>query len=812
MKNKRQIYKFAVGSIATTATIVAPIATVISCGNNSKVGQQQSVQQVKKDMIALKDVSLNEYDIERSLLNTQEYGILPVTRIQHIFETKKAENSPVKMTEKIDQIIGQNVTAMRNIDLADAELQNYSKIFIDSAVNGKDGKTQSLTNPFASFKVKKSEVINSFGPAAKQIKDIIDSNSKDKFSILTMETKKDSENADNEFVSGEYEVRLYKKPANSAELDKAIKLFEDSTKFGADKDALNALGGFTLTYVNQLKNSTPNDSIYSNFLQEENSTNWATHQTDADIQKLFKNGTVPQIYAKEDLNNLSAAGANFKSTAAKNGSSAFQFGSINKNLTTDELLFLDKKVFEVGNLVLNRKDNKIYLELTVTVSKDDLMYESDIPASTDPNYQSISDRANQQYEKSSVQTLYIPLPEHTTFVKSTSLDQDVTKFLKLADKISPSTIYPDYTTLFNAAAQFNGGNALEAFSVFGPHLKGILIDAFDALSYAGRYSNLIIDNDFMTKFTTWAQKNNDGFSLATLNTILEENENGIPTSLTTQLNSSHLYSMFAYISIFYKEINEYMATAEGQTFKDKVTVTSIIDQVNAKNEEAYTSDVKEFQTKYATASADAAGKDLPIVELLTSAKVEFMPDPSDARYKVIKDTKNVKVQAALDSNGGIVLTLSPKLTKQQPVEVKISVTNSLSATEKQTIQDKLKADLGNANITLPTSKAFAQTNSVAVNSGNILWKTGEFIQEKHFFASNDASTKLEKEVKMIWFKDIFGTTDFDAITWPTLTDAEIFFSVKDASVANSTLDLALAIRDTKTNVVYESSQVIRFTK
>lgn len=282
-KNKKtQFRKFVVlPAIFTSAAV--PLALAVSCSHEG-VGIQGDgggaidvLPNVQEAVLAKNDIELTEFDFERNVLNTKEYGILPLSRIQHAFEIKETGDNIIPLTESVEDAIVTQITRMRHIDDNDPELQELSKIFIDGSVNGKDGTPQSLVNPFAEIKVKKSEVMEKgYGVIAKQVHDILDADKTAKFSVLTKSLTIDTVGKDGKYNTGEYVMRLYKKKQNSNELNQAISLFTDKSKFDSDEFALNALGGLTLTYVNQMRNDSENESIYSNYIEEDRS-NSDTH-------------------------------------------------------------------------------------------------------------------------------------------------------------------------------------------------------------------------------------------------------------------------------------------------------------------------------------------------------------------------------------------------------------------------------------------------------------------------------------------------------------------------------------------------------
>lgn len=573
----KKIYKLGV-TLGATISIVAPLATVVACGGTkgAPTGGNGQPTIAPKTSLNLKDVQLTEYDVERNILNTAKNGILPVTRIQHTFEGEDKGPALIKIDGKEVDVFGEPITGTTKIETSNPQLQEHAKIFIDSAVQA-NGKSQSLDNPIASFTITKAEIMKNataYQQVSDKVKNFIDNNSANgnKYSVLTFATEDDEKDANDSFSTGEYKINIYQKPKNSANLDKAINILK-SNKFASDENALGKLSGFTFTPVTIEVNSEPNKSIYSNYIQGEGSDNLAIRK------ELHKNDQVPRIFDINSLKDLTSVGAaSFTSTAAVNGSSSFQFAS--KNLTSDDMDFLDNNVSEVGNLAIDKKTNQIMIELTVTAVDDASltawMEKNDPQRWVDPNEEK---QLNTNYEAGSVETIWIDLPTHTSWLKNDSTAAVDNKDLKakIMSTIADSKFYDNLLQLCQGAE-----TAMSEFwtlqGVVGPNLKALLLDGMVQLQDSSKYNNLLENENAFNDFITFASKNT-GFDKNTLNHILNkfstENPDGIPTDALSaavfgSLNSSILYSTVAYSIIFYNELEKFTLSTEGQKYADLI--------------------------------------------------------------------------------------------------------------------------------------------------------------------------------------------------------------------------------------------------
>lgn len=139
------------------------------------------------------------------------------------------------------------------------------------------------------------------------------------------------------------------------------------------------------------------------------------------------------------------------------------------------------------------------------------------------------------------------------------------KFQTNFNKILPTQIHQKLAKLFdNIKNNSPIDDPLNAISFFGPHLKEIVIDLAERVADAEKYTKLLGDGNFLNKFVSWAEKTNPAFSIATLNKVIEENPNGLPTEISLELNSSHVYSLIVEISMFYRQLDLFAETPEGE--------------------------------------------------------------------------------------------------------------------------------------------------------------------------------------------------------------------------------------------------------
>lgn len=826
MKNKKQIYKFAVVPVLTTASIIAPIATVISCGDSAprvlpQGGEAAQGSQAKKDIIMKNDIQLTEYDLERNILNTTEYGILPLSRIQHSLEIKNSDDNIIPLSEKIVNVGGNDWAQMRNVDDNDTQLQEHAKIFIDETVNGKDGKAQSLTNPFAEIKVRKSEILaNGYSDIAKQVKDILDANQGIKFSILTKSTIIDKADADGKYTNGEYVVRIYKKKANSADLDKAIAMFKDTNKFGSDLFALKSLGGFTLTYVNQMRNPSWNGSIYSNYFQADGASenwteNWENKNQSQAVLDLFKKGSLDPVFDVSDLKDPKSIGPDgFTATEGKSGSSSFQFGSVKSNITADDIDFLNTKITQVGNLVLDRKTNQVNLELTVT--------NADIVSNTNwttfessyPYYPDASKMAIENYEKGSVESIWIPLPLHTSWAKGTDTRDKATQLQSLKkniENISPSTLYPSLLKLLIEGNKLANNLGVDDFftlyQVFGPHLKGVVVDLMERLNYAGRFSELLKDDTFLQQFVEWSEQTNNAFDVTTLNKVIEENPNGIPSDMTSieDLNSSHFYSLIAQTSMFYRQLDMFISSAEGSSFVNQLSNENLITKINEKLAIDYTTDLAAIKQSLAGKSFDVNQK---------SSINDLQEKSFNAATTAIKlwdhKTDNLslevtKVDAGATADTATVeITISPaKSSTSKAEKISVTLTNLKPLSDTDKIKSKLKQLLQTPVVGLNATYKFDGMGIVTLDSS---------------LKSSDSQM----------FPDIVNDLELSALLQFGMIDSlnapdsfmngyengviEYVLKVQNVDLANGKFDLLIGLHDTTNNITEYGTQVISISK
>lgn len=572
----KKVYKLGL-SLGATLSVVAPISTAVACGTkdtHNGVLANKVITVAPKTSLNLKDVKLTEYDVERNIINTSKNGVLPVSRIQHTFESKDYGPALTKIDNTIVDVFGGLVQKLgtTKLEITNPQLKEHSKLFIDSNVQA-NGKSQSLDNPLVSFTITKSDIMkkaDAYQQVSDQVQSYISQHSSNgkKYSILTLSTREDVKDQKDEFSTGEYQVNIYQKPSNSTDLDKAIKLLT-SNKFVSDENALEKLGGFTFTPVTTEKNSDPNKSIYSNYLQSEG-------QNVLDDKTNFKNNVIPRIFDVNSLIDPAIIGTSpFKSAAAVNGSSSFQFAS--KNLSNDDMDFLDKNVSEVANLAINKKTNQVMIEMTITTVND-----ASLTHWIGPKPDDFADEKalNTNYEAGSAESIWIDLPIHTSWLKNVAsavVDNDTLKTNVLAT-IADDKFYKNLLALCSGAEE-----AEPSFwvlqSVVGQNLKELLLDSMIQLQDSQKYNELLKDENAFNDFITFASKN-QGFDKNTLNHILAkfaaDYPDGIPTDATSAalagtLNSSTLYTTMAYSTIFYNELEKFTLSPEGQKYNDMIT-------------------------------------------------------------------------------------------------------------------------------------------------------------------------------------------------------------------------------------------------
>lgn len=574
----KKIYRLGL-TLGATISIVAPLATVVACGSKEKPTPDKphtDALQTPKTSLNLKDVKITEYDVERQILNTAKNGVLPLSRIQHTFESKDYGPALTKMDETKVQVMGiVEKTGTTRLETTNSQLIEHAKIFIDPSVQI-NGKSQSLDNPLISFTITKSDIMKN-ADAYQKVSDNINeyisqhSSSGEKYSVLTLSTKEDVKDTNDEFSTGEYKINIYQKPSNSANLDKAIALLK-SDKFGSDENALAKLNGFTLTPITTEKNSEPNKSIYSNYIQAEQGP--GTNNNIATNKDLYTNKAIPRVFDKNALIDQSVIGdTSFTSTEAVNGSSSFQFAS--KNIADADMDFLDKNVSEVANLAINKKTNQIMLEMTVTTVNDaTLTYWGKNNTYSDEKILS------KNYETGSVETVYIDLPVHTSWLKndaSAVVNNDDIQNIVLKTIADSSKFYKNLLVLCSGAE-----TAESTFwvlqGVIGQNLKMVLLDSMIQLEEGQKYDTLLHDKNAFNDFISFASKNS-GFDKNTLNQVLTKFStdlpDGIPTDATSaalsgELNSSLLYTTVAYSSIFYNELEKFTLSSEGQQYSSLI--------------------------------------------------------------------------------------------------------------------------------------------------------------------------------------------------------------------------------------------------
>lgn len=246
------------------ATVVAPVATVVSCGqkpelpnewkkeNDEKwngvhdntdpknpIMQQPGVLTFLQNNANLRWYPLAASDIFEYATNSQEDGILPIVRLQD-YATKRGMNASgasETWTSIIDDVIDTSVIA-----------ENGQPQILEQVDQAKFNKI----NSFKTIDITKAQIVSDqklLSKTYKQIENIVNGQPQ-KFGIFVESLKPDAENdkdVSQGFDQGEYKIHIFKlKSTPSQELDAAIKLFTDK-KIAIDKNLFKQLGGTYMT-------------------------------------------------------------------------------------------------------------------------------------------------------------------------------------------------------------------------------------------------------------------------------------------------------------------------------------------------------------------------------------------------------------------------------------------------------------------------------------------------------------------------------------------------------------------------------------
>lgn len=567
---KNKLIKFVFLPLATSATVITPVVSAIACGNNPHKPGQQAITVPPKTSLNLKDVQLSEYDVERKIINTEKNGILPLSRIQQAFEGKDQWSNLHKIESEQASVMFGLVTknGTTKVDVTSDQFIEHAKIFVDSAITV-NGNPQSLSNPLVSFTITKNEIMTkatAYEDVSDKIQNYISAHSSngEKYSVLTLATKSDSADSNNEYKDGEFKINIYQKPANKSELNRAINILK-SSKFGSDVNALKKLGGFTLTPVTATVNAEPNRSIYSNFLQSSDDADNLT-----DKPELFTGDKLPRVYDESLLKDPTTLASKFTATKSDNGSSNWQFAS--NHLTNDEMDFLDKNAWQVGDLEVNRKTNSITLELTVITVPDakKTVWTSSYGTLTP----AIENDLIKNYEAGSAETIWIDLPLHTSWLKNDAVVDNSTFRKNLLATISSVDFYKNLLALANDAVT-NEPDFWIIQGLLGPNIKGVLVDNITQLQDLDKYLQLFNDDSALSDFITFASQNS-AFDKNTLNQVLVDFQvmGGMPSDVSSaigSINSSTLYTTMAYANIFYTELEKFLLSPEGQKYQNLIS-------------------------------------------------------------------------------------------------------------------------------------------------------------------------------------------------------------------------------------------------
>lgn len=807
---KNNIYKVAALSLGSAAAIIAPVATLVACGSKSNPVVAPNYQHDAKTTLELNDIPVSEYDVERNVLNTEAFGILPLSRIQHEWEAKDNDRSLTKVTQTTDKLHGLvNATMIKHLQDDDQELIEHAKLYIDESVMV-NNKPQSLTNPLKKFNINKVDIINNskgtYEAVATQIQDFLSKNPGKEFSIFTHLITEDTQ-SDKGFINGNYEVRIYQKKANSADLNKAIAMFKDPNKFGSDISALTHLQGFTFTFTAQMIDSVADWSMYSNYLQDDNAGKRWQDSTNPDGIKQFKSGQFPRIFTSDTLIDTAKTDyddSKFTITAGSSGSSMFQFGS-QKGISDAELDFLDKQVVEVGGLNFNKKTNQVHMDITVTV------VDNSTPDFRESGSKTEAEK-NANYEKGSVATISIPLPLHTSWLAAkheADAKDNVTN--QIVSKFKFDSLYSGFLNLIQSAQNLSD-QVFDAQSLVAPHLKMLLLDDAFMIRDGAKYSKLLQNKEFVGKLVDWAEKDNKAFDATTFNQVLT-NFDEIPKNLGAELNSSQLYTFFAYFQIFYKELEKFVET-DGSSYKDQLVSESAAEQLIKANNKTVTNQMTQIKTDYfdKTTSVDLKGVLFTTLDANWEAIPKMINTPDVGINNWPYEALSLKATNLVDNNDGtatVEITVTPIIpTSLDSQKFNVNLTGVLGAKEIKAITDGLSTEIAKHTITT-TNYDVKDAGIMAGFSGGLeLSRMQVYAPKQPQKISNDSILNQDG------FKYLVGTkifTDFTAAN-PLPAGMEWIFKVQNLDVADAThpkWDLLVGLKNSTSGLVAFGTQTLK---
>lgn len=826
---KNNIYKVAALSLGSAAAIIAPVATLVACGSKSNPVVAPNYQHDVKTTLELNDIPVSEYDVERNVLNTEAFGILPLSRIQHEWEAKDSERSLTKVTQTTDKLHGiVSATMMKHLQDDDQELIEHAKLYIDESVMV-NNKPQSLTNPFKKFNINKIDIINNskgtYEAVATQIQDFLNSNPGKEFSIFTHLVTEVTK-SDKGFVSGNYEVRIYQKKANSADLNKAIALFKDPNKFGSDISALTHLQGFTFTFTAQMIDSVADWSMYSNYLQDDQDTRWQDSSNPNGI-KQFKSGQFPRVFTSDTLIDSAKTvydDDTFIATAGSSGSSLFQFGS-QKGISDAELDFLDKQVVEVGGLNFNKKTNQVHMDITVTV------VDNSTPDFRESGSKTEAEK-NANYEKGSVATISIPLPLHTSWLAAkpeADAKDNVTN--QIVSKFKFDSLYSGFLNLIQSAQNLSD-QVFDAQSLVAPHLKMLLLDDAFMIRDGAKYSKLLQNKEFVGKLVDWVEKDNKAFDATTFNQVLT-NFDEIPKNLGVELNSSQLYTFFAYFQIFYKELEKFVEN-DGSSYKDQLVSESAAEQLIKANNQTVTNQMTQIKTDYfdKTTSVDLKGVLFTTLDAKWEAILKMINTPDVGINNWPYEALSLKATNLVDNNDGtatVEVTVTPIIpTSLDSQKFNVNLTGVLGAKEIKAITDGLSTEIAKHTIATTNYDVKDATNSYGgLNGGFVVGRMMVFakgkpsttvdIKQDVVLSANEfkyiiLTIPVDPSGKGMFTKPTFKAYDDFIAANPLPTGMEWAFKVQNLDVADAThpkWDLLVGLKDSTSGLTSFGTQTFK---
>ena len=563
-KNKLNI-KNALYTLGGLTAVVAPVATLVACGGGSSksedidlksilngVNESSQKSAIQTNLLdTYKSFELRQNEVELSILNTNKFGILPVTRLMANSEAKRVDNWVYAGIA--------NGNNQSKADYMNGDLKEYANKVIDDSVQV-NGKSQSVDNPLASFDLTKKNILDSgkdsFEGIAEKINKLITENPTKKYAILTVSKTKDTA-VNGEFTNGEYTVNVYEKKQNSDSLNKVTEMLKDTTKFGVSDNALNKLGGFSLFYQGVYFQEGPNANGSWNYSMIDDAVSKdGSKDTERDyvINKDATTGMQTLTYAANPL-----AATHFTSTQEANSAATVNFSKVPTYQFTPEEKELIAKTISTGKLVNNQKTKEMNLELTVA------KYEGEWNTGSGSKYVTPGHHITNDF---SIETIYIPMPKLTSFAKDYSYSNDKLQEA-LVNTHSFSKLFNSLNSLLTNSLSASN---LTNMDLVNPYTRSLLLDLFQKMALIGKYHDELSNKVFFDKLLEFVKANYQNFDLPTFLKTLDQ-QPSLPSS-PTQLNSSHVYTLLQNLDTFYAIVdefgNQFKDTPEGTQFKNDI--------------------------------------------------------------------------------------------------------------------------------------------------------------------------------------------------------------------------------------------------